>query len=955
MVRKLVFIFFLYFGNSVWSQFSNIPGTPIIKNFTEEDVNNNLTIFDISQSTQGIMYFATPNGLLEFDGVRWENYKHGLESDLRSVLYTDDKHIYTSGHGGFGYWSINSICELEYTSLFLKLPEKKAPLLPVFSRIKEIKGKIIFQSFQQIFIYDPITKDLDVVTANKGFNFLFSSKERVFIQETGIGLFEIKDNKLVLIEGTDKTALHIINVFVKNNDELLIVTKNNGFWSWKNKRLVKNKWKINAVIENHLVNDVQEFQQDKFIIGTLRKGMYVISAKGHILLHQEKSNGLLSNSIRKVFTDSNHNLWLGMEKGLSYLQISGNTNYLLDFKGEFGTVYASYLKDSLLYLGTNQGLFIKNTKLAGSKIRLIDKSIGQIWEIEKVNNQILVGSHEGVFILEHQKLKLLYKEGGAWVFKKHPKFENILYVGFYSGIAVFKLINGNWVFEKKWTNYGESSRFIEFDKYGDLWVTHPAKGYYRLSLSADGLDLKEYEFYGVSNRFVETYAYICKIDEDLIFYNPKGYFSYDRIDNSFTPQKYTSEVFKNIKGINSIVQNENVFWYSTPKSIGYVLRDRNRFNNVSNPFYSVRNKHLNDFNKFEKVNDSTFGIGIHNGIIFHTINNLDLDSKKEIPMIRNIHFISKTDTIISSINKLELEDIPFGNNFLKVAIAMPKTPLANSYKIQYKLNGLNEKWSRWDFVSALSFPGLSPGNYTLEIRSGGKNETTSEIVRKEFHVKYPWYLTKVIFVFYGLLLLVIHAFYRAYFKNKNLKQITHLKQIEEVKRKSQEEKFKLDKLETERELMILREENLSLEIKKKNSALASSTLNNIKKNELLIDLVIDMNKIDSELVNSSLHLPVKKVIKKINSNLLDKEDWLTFQLHFNNSHTQFFEKLREKHSDLSSNEIKLSAYLKLNLSSKEIASLMHVAITSIEQSRYRLRKKLNLDKDVNLVNYIQNI
>jgi hypothetical protein len=125
MVRKLVFIFFLYFGNSVWSQFSNIPGTPIIKNFTEEEINNNLTIFDISQSAQGIMYFATPNGLLEYDGVRWENYRHDLESDLRSVLYTDDKHIYTSGHGGFGYWSRNSIGELEYTSLFLKLPEKR--------------------------------------------------------------------------------------------------------------------------------------------------------------------------------------------------------------------------------------------------------------------------------------------------------------------------------------------------------------------------------------------------------------------------------------------------------------------------------------------------------------------------------------------------------------------------------------------------------------------------------------------------------------------------------------------------------------------------------------------------------------------------------------------------------------------------------------------------------------
>lgn len=182
-----------------------------------------------------------------------------------------------------------------------------------------------------------------------------------------------------------------------------------------------------------------------------------------------------------------------------------------------------------------------------------------------------------------------------------------------------------------------------------------------------------------------------------------------------------------------------------------------------------------------------------------------------------------------------------------------------------------------------------------------------------------------------------------------------LKIEEEEKRRRQEEKFELDRLETESKMSVLREENLNLEIKKKNSALASSTLNNIKKNELLTDLIKDIKSIDSELVNSSLHHPIKKVIKKIKSHLVDKEDWLTFQLHFTNSHAQFFQNLREKHPDLSSNEIKLCAYLKLNISSKEIASLMNVAITSVEQSRYRLRRKINLDKETNLVNYIQQI
>jgi DNA-binding CsgD family transcriptional regulator len=203
-----------------------------------------------------------------------------------------------------------------------------------------------------------------------------------------------------------------------------------------------------------------------------------------------------------------------------------------------------------------------------------------------------------------------------------------------------------------------------------------------------------------------------------------------------------------------------------------------------------------------------------------------------------------------------------------------------------------------------------------------------------------------IFLFFG---------YRAYLKRKNEKYVIRLKLLEKQKRARQKEKFELQKLAADKQLYLLKEDNLNLEIKKKNSALASSTLNNIKKKELLADLINDLTSIDKELVNNSLHYPVKKVIKKINHHLLDKEDWLSFQLHFTNSHAKFFENLREKHSDLSPNEIKLSAYLKLNLSSKEIAALMNVANTSVEQSRYRLRKKFNLDKEVNLVNYIQKI
>lgn len=951
----LIYLFLIFVCNSIFAQISNTPGVPFIKNFTEEETNSSLTIYDISQGGNGEMYFATSGALLVFDGIRWKKYSYGVESDLRSVFYKDDKHIYTGGHGGFGYWSKNSKGVLEYNSLFIKRLKKDDTLLPIFYKIVEINGKILFQTWQQIYIYDPKTSVIESVGAIRGFNELFSSKNRAFIQDYS-GLFEINNKELMQIDGTDPEQFHIRGVFVNAPNKLLIVTKNKGVWTLKDRTLSKNNWEVNGLLENYLVNDVQKFEDDKLIIGTVRNGAYITSKEGDILFHIDKKIGISNNNIRKTFVDNNNNLWLGMDNGLSYIQTNSNTSYLLDTEGEFGTVYTSFLKDSLLYLGTNQGLFVKNWRSQKSIPKLIDKDVGQIWTIDEVGDQILVGSHQGISIIKNKKLETLHIDGGAWIIRKHPIHNDVMYVGFYSGISVFKRINNAWVFVTKWQNYGESSRFMEFDKYGFLWVAHPSKGYYRLDLSDDGHILRKAEFYGIDNRFVDTYAYLSKIDNDIVFHNPKGFFNYDPIDNTFVTANYISKVFKDIKGVNVITQDENIFWYSNPRSIGYILRNGNKIATIDQPFYSIRNKHLNDFNKFSKLNDSVYGIGFKEGMLFHTIRKQDVGTAVNMPPeISYIHLIGTSDTILAPINNEKELEIPYKNNFIKIGLAFRKTPLSSSQKIQYRLKGHSDDWSKWDYTSELSFPGLSSGNYLLELRSRGENQMFSTTIARAFYVIPPWYLTKIAFITYALFILILSMLYRSYFKAKSKKQIAALKEEEAEKRQQQEDKFKFDRLEAERKMLKLKEENLSLEIKKKNSELAASTLNNIKKNELLTELVKDIKKIDEDVLNSSLRSPIKKVIKKINNHLVDKDDWLTFELHFRNAHADFFEKLRKKHPDLSSNEIKLSAYLKLNLSSKEIASLMNISITSVEQSRWRLRKKLNLPKEFSLTNYIQSI
>ena len=97
---------------------------------------------------------------------------------------------------------------------------------------------------------------------------------------------------------------------------------------------------------------------------------------------------------------------------------------------------------------------------------------------------------------------------------------------------------------------------------------------------------------------------------------------------------------------------------------------------------------------------------------------------------------------------------------------------------------------------------------------------------------------------------------------------------------------------------------------------------------------------------------LSKVVKIIDKNLNNTDDWKMFQEAFNNADKKFLDKIKAKHPELTPNELRLCAYLRLNLSSKEIAPLLNISPRSVEVKRYRLRKKMNLEHDENLTNYI---
>ena len=145
--------------------------------------------------------------------------------------------------------------------------------------------------------------------------------------------------------------------------------------------------------------------------------------------------------------------------------------------------------------------------------------------------------------------------------------------------------------------------------------------------------------------------------------------------------------------------------------------------------------------------------------------------------------------------------------------------------------------------------------------------------------------------------------------------------------------------------MSFENEKLKQDMESKNSELAISTMSIIKKNEFLSAIKKELSQIKEEN-------KVNDVIKLIDKNLNNTDDWKLFEEAFNNADKDFLKKVKSKHKSLTPNDLRLCAYLRLNLSSKEIAPLLNISPRSVEVKRYRLRKKMQLEHETSLTNYI---
>jgi len=223
--------------------------------------------------------------------------------------------------------------------------------------------------------------------------------------------------------------------------------------------------------------------------------------------------------------------------------------------------------------------------------------------------------------------------------------------------------------------------------------------------------------------------------------------------------------------------------------------------------------------------------------------------------------------------------------------------------------------------------------------------------------------TNLIIVISLLILILLLVVYSYILKNKALKQKTLLFNQNDKLSKLKIENKEIDnrrlvvenkELKTREEVNKLNREKLELELNHKQRELSTSALHVIGKNEILSSLKKSINKLMDSGVSDPNQV-LREMIREIDYNINLDEDWDTFKLHFEKVHQGFFLRLKENYSDLTVDELKLCAYLRINLSSKEIAQILNITQVAINKRRNRLRKKINLVASDDLFDFMSNV
>ncbi len=913
------------------------------------------------QDSLGRVFIGNRDGMLMFDGIRWRTHYISNYTAVRSLSYIpSSRRIYAGGSQEFGYFEPDPRTgELTYTSL-IPLLGQQAPSFSEIWHILDLDKAIWFQSDYHLFRYD----GKRITTHPAGGRIATSAVigHSLLLGMDDGRILRLEGNKFIPLPGTAANTGRKPAAILPwgNADGFLLATAFDGLFIYKEGELLPLESDINPfLIENQIFSAAH--RNGNYVFGTVNCGAVAKNFSTGETRFMNKDGGMQNNTVLAVAFDRDSNLWLCLDNGLDYALFNSPVCTLAGNSNSIGAGYASLLDGNRIFFGTNQGLYSASYPFSASPQPLPLSRLlqGQIWSVTRSGHGIFASGDAGLFHDSGSGFRQVAGVRGAYTAIPVPGSPDLALASTYDRFRLLRFDGSQWTDLGPVSGYDDIGGFFQFDDDGDIWLSHFRKGVYRLRLNA------------AERRF----------DEVRLF-----------SDNDGIPYTHNNSV--SIMGGHAVISAEGGFYRVNPKTDRLVhdfslsdmlkARGQSRLLPLSANNMLIIHRHGVELARTQPdgfpvagtataICASDFLIpGYENATVlsprqivvanqegFWCIDPHDAarGTRPHLPFVSAVTANSDSLVYIATQagqrNRLHL---PHDLNTIRIDFGYPDFRSNEAAEFSSWLEGYDSDWSPYSPDATREYTRLAEGEYTFHLRA--RDNVTGTVSESEFRIRVtpPWWRSTAAKIIYALLLIAAcYALFllgrRWFHRSQRSLEQRKEQEMAELRRRAEQEALMKDY-----EIASLKSQQLEHDVRHKSSELSNTTMNLIRKNEILNEISDRLSKIQEQMkVEDSspvLRKQVTRIQSSIRENISHDDDWSRFTRNFDVVYENFTRTLMERHPNLTAADQRLCCYIRMHLSSKEIAPLINISYKSVEMARYRLRKKMNLPPETNLSDYL---
>jgi ligand-binding sensor domain-containing protein/DNA-binding CsgD family transcriptional regulator len=958
-IKKLVLLFIvIILGAGVCPAQETISRNEI-KSYIRNQYGGGTQNWAMAQDKNNRIYIANNEGLLVFDGTNWQVFPVPNKTILRSIGFGPDGKLYAGAQDELGFFAPDAVGRLQFTSLKNSLPDNEKKFPDVWEL--EVAGdEVFFRTNTRIF---KLTGEkFTIYPAQSTWLSLHKYRGQMLAHDknNGLYIYQNGDWQSFIQKDLLPANFFITDVMPYKKDTSLLSTISNGLFLLTQNKLIPFAIKTAGFSSFQHFTSLSLLNDTSFLAGTYFNGAYRITRQGQVLENISIKNGMPNNTVRCLYTDNNGDAWMALDNGVAFFAFNSAIKHINPPAFNNGAGYGVKALHGNLYFALSTGLQYLPIKSISNISSIPDdpKIImgGLTWNLSIVNNQLVAGRDDGLYKINNYQASPLSQATGYWTCKPIPNTSPLEFVaGSYLGVQFYRADKEKFIDIGSVEKFTESSRYVETEN-NTVWISHPYRGIYKINIANKAITL----FNQKDGLPADLDNHVFKIKNKIVFGTTKGIYEYNEAGGKMVVAKTYAELFgeRPLRFLREDAKGN--IWFVQDKMLG--VADYSGSKPVIHYIPELKNKILSGFEDIFPYDLKNVLVGGETGFYHINYEKYRENIKPFTTYITQVKTLGARDSVLFGgymFNNDESQKkiaIPYKWNSIQFAYAASVFGQHSNLEFSYYLNGFDNNWSSWSNKSYKDYTNLPAGTYTFNVKARSSPSHESVVYQYTFTIKPPWSRTVwayalYLLVFIALLFTLLKYQARKHNQKQEAGRLADQQQFEEEQKQiAYQHQIELEK--SEKELIRLRNEKLEGEIEHKNAELASATMNLVQKKEFILKLKAELQQLQKTAKVGDDSPELKKLLKVLSEEEKLNEEWEHFSQHFNSVHGDFLTILKNKFPSLKPHELRLCAYLRMNLSSKEIAPLMSISIRGVEISRYRLRKKLPLSTEDNLVQYL---